>query len=109
MVILIEINKGVQQGCPLSSVLFNIYIDRVITDWLQVMKQSILAKDITLNTVLFMDDQVIMTSTEDEVQRVVYAWNNIAIKCNLKIAANKTKTIVVKGKMNVRAKVVIIT
>jgi hypothetical protein len=73
------------------------------------MKQSILAKDVTLNTILFMDDQVIMVSTEDELRRAAYACNSIAIKCSLKIAVNKTKTIVMKGKMNVRTKVVIIT
>jgi hypothetical protein len=46
-----------------------IYIDRVIKDWLQVIKQNILAKDLILNTVLFTDDQVIVTSMEDELQR----------------------------------------
>ena len=29
----VEINKGVRQGCPLSSTLFNTYIDEIITKW----------------------------------------------------------------------------
>jgi hypothetical protein len=37
----IEINKEVREGCPLSPVLFNIYIDKVIKDLLQVTKQNI--------------------------------------------------------------------
>jgi hypothetical protein len=64
-IIPIEINKGVRKKCSLSPILFNIYTDKVINDWLQVIKQNILAKDLILNTILFTDDQVIEASTED--------------------------------------------
>jgi hypothetical protein len=70
-----------------------------------VIKQNILAKNLILNTILFADDHVIVTSTEGELQRAVYTLNNITIKYNLKII----KTMAVKGKMNVRNKTVIIT
>jgi hypothetical protein len=68
-----------------------------------VIKQIILAKDLILNTMLFADDQVIMASTEDELQRATYTHNNIAIKYNLKISVNETKAMAMamKGKMNV--------
>jgi hypothetical protein len=54
-----------------------------------------------------MGNQAIVASTEDEIQRAVYALNTIAIKYNLKISVNKTKTIAMKGKMNIRTKTVI--
>jgi hypothetical protein len=76
----IEINKWVRQGWPLSAILFNIYIDKVIKDWLQVIKQNILRKNLTLNTILFVDDHVIVENTEDELQRAAYTLNSIAIK-----------------------------
>jgi hypothetical protein len=43
-------------------------------------KQNILTKDSSLNRILFADDKVMVESTEDEMQRAVYALNNIAIK-----------------------------
>jgi retron-type reverse transcriptase len=88
---LIEINKVVRQGYPLSLILFNIYIDKVMKDWLQVIKQNMLAKDFALNTVLFADDQVIMASTDDGLRRAAYTLSSIAIKYNLKISVNRQR------------------
>jgi beta-xylosidase len=69
-----------------------------------VIKPNILAKDLIVNMILSADDQVIVASTEDELQRVAYTLNNIAIKYHLKISVNKTKAMAVKGKTNVRTK-----
>jgi hypothetical protein len=74
----VEINKAVRQDCPLSPVLFNIYIDKVITEWQHMIKQNVVM-NLILNTILFADDQVIVTSTEDDMQRALYALNNVAI------------------------------
>jgi len=63
------IAKGVRQGCPLSSVLFNLYLDEVIRIWLQKIKTSKYFEELIFNTLLFADEQFIISDTEDNLQR----------------------------------------
>jgi hypothetical protein len=66
---LAEITRGERQGCPLSPALFNIYLDE-ITKW---QKEDItgipLSKNKQLLTLLFADNQVILSNTEDNLQK----------------------------------------
>ena len=58
---LTEINKGVHQGCPLLPVLFNIYLDEIITKWQKDDIKGIpFPKNQTLFTLLYGDDQGII-------------------------------------------------
>jgi hypothetical protein len=60
-----------------------------------VIKQNILAKDLIPNVLLFVDDQLIVSNAEYELQRAAYTLNNISQRKRL------------QGKMNVRTKTVI--
>jgi hypothetical protein len=56
----IVITQRVRQGCPLSPVLFNLYLDEVIRIWLQKLKLSRYFKELIFNTLLFADDQLVI-------------------------------------------------
>jgi retron-type reverse transcriptase len=67
-----ETTQGVKQGCPLSAILFNLYIDEVTTEWQKELKTHYIIDAISLNTLLFADDQVVLADSEDNLQRAVY-------------------------------------
>jgi hypothetical protein len=57
----ISINKGVRQGCGLSPVLFNIYINKIVQEFKTVIKKGIQLNNKKLvNTILYADDQILM-------------------------------------------------
>jgi ribosomal protein RSM22 (predicted rRNA methylase) len=104
----VEINKGVRQGCDLSPTVFNIYLDEIITKW---QNQDItgvkLSKNQQLSTLLFVDDQVIIADTEDNLQKAVYKLNQIITEYSLTISVQKAKSMAFKGWDPVRTKIVI--
>lgn len=104
----IQINKGVRQGCPLSCVLFNIYVDAITREWIANNPRGVdLKNGKRLETVLFADDQVIVAENENDLQRSVYSLEKVMAKYDMTISSKKTKTIAFKGKDPIRSKIVI--
>ena len=65
-------NQGVKQGCSLSPTSFNIYIDTAIQKWQSTLTEHFKRQDIILYTLLFADDQVIFSSSEDDLQMAAH-------------------------------------
>jgi hypothetical protein len=97
-----EINTGVRQGCPLSPILFNIYIDDVVQKWQKDFQHNILKPKLKLNTILFADDQVIIAENEENSQNATHKLIKIIKEYNLTISTKKTKVMAFTGKHPVR-------
>jgi hypothetical protein len=104
----INTNKGVKQGCGLSPDLFNIYINKIIKEWKQTVNSGIqLNNKNKIQTILYADDQILITRSEDELQIAVNELNKIGKKYDMKISTSKTKSVGLCGKYIQRVKIVI--
>jgi len=104
----IHINKGVRQGCGLSPILFNIHINQIIQKFKVVIKKAIQLNNRKLvHTLLYADDQILMATSEDELQTMAYHLNIIARKYKMTISSTKTKSMAMCGNHIQRVKIVI--
>jgi len=60
-----------------------------------------------MNTRLYADDQILMATSEDELQTVAYRLNLVARKYKLTIFSTKTKSMAMCGNHIQRVKIVI--
>jgi retron-type reverse transcriptase len=104
----IHIDKGVRQGCDLSPVLFNIYINKIIQEFKRVIKNYIQLNNRKLvNTTLYADGQILMATSEDDLQAMAHHLNLIARKYKMTISSTKTKPMAMCGNHIQRVKIVI--
>ena len=87
------ITQGVRQGCPMSPVLFNLYLDEAIRIWLRKLKTSKYFKELIFNTLLFADGRFIVSDTADNLQKAVYLLCGMSKEYSLEIATKKDKGI----------------
>ena len=75
--------------------------------FIQKLKTSKCFKELIFNTLLFADDQFIISDTEDNLQKAVYLLYSISKEYNLEIATKKTKIFGFVGADHLRTKIII--
>ena len=84
--------KGVRQGCPLSPILFNIYVNGIFK---RVNENN--ASDITLdggikvNALMYADDLILLSETKEGLQNLINKVSDFRTERKLTINAKKTK------------------
>jgi hypothetical protein len=82
-------------------------LDEVFRTWLTKLKTSRYFKEFIFNTLLFADDQFIISDTEDNLQQAVYLLHKISKEYNLEKTKKKTKVFGFVGTDNLRTKIII--
>ena len=81
-----------------SPVLFTIYINKIIQEIKTVIKKGIKLNNRKLaNTILYADDQILMATSEDDLQTMAHHLNLIARKYKMTISSTETKSIAMWG------------
>ena len=82
---------GVRQGCLLSPTLFNIFLERIMTEALENHQGTVSIGGRTITNLRFADDIDGLAGTEEELAKLVDCLDGTSTKFAMEISAEKTK------------------
>ena len=86
------IGRGTRQRCPLSSLLFNIYIQEVLNETLDNVADGVATGGRLVQAMLrFADEQAMTASSEEGLQRIMEALERISEEYGMRINLKKKK------------------
>ena len=88
-------DKGVRQGCPMSPLLFNIYINDIVEKIIKVSKSPIfIEENQNVDIMLYADDLIILAKSEEELQEKMNVLQLFCQENKLQVNEKKTKVMV---------------
>ena len=90
-----SITKGVRQGCPLSPILFNLYVN----DIFQIINENndsnlYLTRDVFINALMYADDLILLSDTAEGLQKQINKLSKYCEKWRLNINLKKSKIMI---------------
>ena len=88
-------SKGVRQGCPLSPILFNIYVNDIFKIMNENNESNIfLRENEPINVLMYADDVILLSETKEGLQRQIDKLCEYCKKWKLNINSKKTKIMI---------------
>ena len=90
----VQISIGIRQGDSLSPMLFNLVMDRIINQVKGVGRGYRMGQT-EFKILCYADDAVLIAESEDNLQRMLFEFNQTANKYNMSISIPKTKSMTI--------------
>ena len=84
-----QINRGVRQGCVLSSDLFSLYAENIMRKIMTT--ESFKINGLPINNIRYADDRVLIADSTQDLQQPLNSLQSESKKRGLTINKNKTK------------------
>ena len=84
---------GVRQGCLLSPALFNIFLERIMSDALEEHDGKVSIRGRNITNLRFADNVDALADTEQELEALVESLDKTLTRFKMEISAEKTKLI----------------
>ena len=94
--------RGVRQGCPLSPVLFALYLND-LNRHIKACSQGVLVDDIPIHSLLYADDLVLLGKDRKDLQSQLDELDKFSKSLKMEVNMNKTKIMLIQKKKS-RAK-----
>ena len=85
---------GVRQGCMLSPVLFNIFLEQIMQETLHNHKSTISVGGMIINNLRFADDIDLIAGTNSELQELTNRLSEASKDYGMEVSKEKSKTMV---------------
>ena len=96
------VKQGLKQGCGLSPALFSIYINDLAAE-INALHCGIKFDNNEVSILLYADDVVLISESEDDLQNMLNTLNNWCNKWRLAVNESKTKIVHLRNKNQLRS------
>lgn len=90
----VPVTTGVRQGDNLSPVLFNLIMDEIL-EKIKTVGRGYKMGTREIKLICYADDVVLIADNEDDLQRMLYRFEQVAHELNMEISIDKTKVLTI--------------